>query len=110
MPLDYDRHVRMTWAHRFVVAFHSAVHLRILLLYRKHSPLVHYLIAGKDQFILCCGGLTTIKLVVFVAFWTAHAVTTSSSDSRDHVAVMPTALELPPAPSTHTGRRRAGLV
>ena len=88
VPLDYDRHVRLAWAHRAVVAFHGALHVGLNLRYRRHAPLARF-VAG-DDYVAALAALAGAKVLVFVGFWAAHALFAAGDPARgDAVAVAP---------------------
>ena len=89
VPLDYDRHVRLAWAHRAVVAFHGALHVGLNLRYRRHAPLARF-VAG-DDYVAALAALAGAKVLVFVGFWAAHALFAAAGDPArgDAVAVAP---------------------
>ena len=81
------------WAHRAVVLFHSGLHLKASLLYRKHAPLARYLPdpGDRDAYVGACAALAAAKGAVFVLFWVAHCLFAPDPDD-DHVAVAPSSL------------------
>jgi len=105
LPLDYDRHVRLGWAHRLVVAFHTSLHVALVLRYPAQTPLRHF---APEPLRASVAALAAAKVATFLGFWCAHFATAAPEQGRDHIAVQPApARELQAAVSC--GRRRAGL-
>ena len=89
MPLDYDRHRRMGWAHAVLVVGHGWFYGWACLFYREASPLARGC-ATREAHLHLVLFLLSVKVVVFAGFWLAYAYD-SAGDARleDHVVVTP---------------------
>ena len=101
LPLDFDRHKRLAWAHGVVATGHAWVHAYFGLQFRKEAPLARYVAASTRR---CCDdddvdaakyrdvvmALVLVKMGVFGGFWLAHVrATMFDRDRGDHVTVAP---------------------
>ena len=89
MPLDYDRHRRMGWAHAVLVVGHGWLFGWACLFYREASPLARWC-STREAHLHLVLFLLSLKVVVFAGFWLAYAYE-SAGDARleDHVVVTP---------------------
>jgi hypothetical protein len=89
MPLDFDRHRRMGWAHAVLVVGHGWLFGWACLFYREASPLARWC-ATRESHLHLVLFLLSVKVVVFAGFWLAYSYE-SAGDARleDHVVVTP---------------------
>ena len=89
MPLDFDRHRRMGWAHAVLVVGHAWLFGWACLFYRDASPLARWC-STREAHLHLVLFLLSVKVVVFAGFWLAYAYE-SAGDARleDHVVVTP---------------------
>ena len=89
MPLDFDRHRRMGWAHAVLVVGHAWLFGWACLFYREASPLARWC-STREAHLHLVLFLLSVKVVVFAGFWLAYAYE-SAGDARleDHVVVTP---------------------
>ena len=89
MPLDFDRHRRMGWAHAVLVVGHGWLFGWACLFYREASPLARWC-STREAHLHLVLFLLSVKVLVFAGFWLAYAYE-SAGDARleDHVVVTP---------------------